>query len=287
MASKYITSLLALAATALSQTPSGFVPKADDWFPVTYDESANPKFFVNGGLFDKSSVQSTPSVYIPDTPSFTGQTFIVLMVDPDAPSPSNNSLGQILHWMQPGVKIPLNTQKVKSPEGKDLLKLDTTSTNAIVPYRGPAPPSQDPHHYIFLLFLQPENTFSLPTEFEKYQGGNDRRRFSAEKFVAAAGLKDPVLGTYFLSGKNTVGDGSQGIQDFSGGNNGDKTKNGTVTSSETGPGATGAPGTPTNNNGTVTFPTPTPTQTKNDAGAMRSSSFGLIGVLAFAILVLS
>ncbi|RVD89447.1 uncharacterized protein DFL_000455 [Arthrobotrys flagrans] len=287
MASKYITSLLALAATAFSQTPSDFVPKADEWFPVTYDELANPKFFVNGGLFDKNSVQSTPSIYIPDSPSFAGQTFVILMVDPDAPSPSNNSLGQILHWMQPGVKIPLNTQKVKSPEGKDLLKLDTTSTNAIVPYRGPAPPSQDPHHYIFLLFLQPESTFSLPTGFEKYQGGNDRRKFSAEKFVAAAGLKDPVLGTYFLSGKNTVGDGSQGIQDFSGGT-GSGTNNGTATSSATGPGATSAPGTPTSNNGTtVVFPTPTPTQTKNDAGAMRSSPFGLVGVFAFVLLFLA
>ncbi|KAK6347403.1 hypothetical protein TWF718_005242 [Orbilia javanica] len=287
MASKYITSFLALAATALSQTPSGFVPKADEWFPVTYDESANPKFFTNGGLFDKNSVQSTPSVYIPDSASFTGQTFIVLMVDPDAPSPSNNTLGQILHWMQPGVKIPLNTQKVKSADGKDLLKLDTTSTNAIVPYRGPAPPSQDPHHYIFLLFLQPESTFSLPTGFEKYQGGNDRRMFSAEKFVAAAGLKDPVLGTYFLCGKNTVGDGSQVIQDFSGGS-GSGTNNGTVTSSVTGPGATGSPGTPTKNNGTtVVFPTPTPTQTKSDAGVARSSPFGLVGVFAFILLFLA
>ncbi|KAK6519166.1 hypothetical protein TWF281_003855 [Arthrobotrys megalospora] len=286
MASKYITSLLALAATAFSQTPSGFVPKADEWFPMTYDESANPKFFVNGGLFDKNSVQGIPSVYIPDSPSFTGQTFVVLMVDPDAPSPSNNSLGQILHWMQPGVKIPLNTQKVKSPEGKDLLKLDTTSTNAIVPYRGPAPPSQDPHRYIFMLFLQPESTFSLPAGFEKYQGGNDRRKFSAEEFVKAAGLQDPVLGTYFLSGKNTVGDGSRVIQDFSG-STGSGTNNGTATSSATGPGATSAPGTPTNNNGTVVFPTPTPTQTKNNAGVMRSSSLGLVCALAFGFLVLS
>ncbi|KAK6495038.1 hypothetical protein TWF481_003065 [Arthrobotrys musiformis] len=282
MASRYITSLLALAATALSQTPSGFVPKTDDWFPVTYDESASPKFFVNGGLFDKNSVQSTPSVYIPDAASFTGQTFIILMVDPDAPSPSNNSLGQILHWMQPGVKIPLNADKVKSPEGKDLLKLDVTSTNAIVPYRGPAPPSQDPHHYIFLLFLQPESTFSLPTGFEKYQGGNDRRKFSAEKFVAAAGLKDPVLGAYFLSGKNTVGDGSQVIQDFSG------SAGNTTATTSAGPGATGTAGTPTANNGTtVVFPTPTPTQTKNDAGAFRSSPFGLVGVIAFVILFLA
>ncbi|KAK6334521.1 hypothetical protein TWF730_003735 [Orbilia blumenaviensis] len=280
MASKYIASFLALAATVLSQTPPDFVPKADEWFPVTYDESASPKFFVNGGLFDKNSVQSTPSVYIPDSPSFTGQTFIVLMVDPDAPSPSNNSLGQILHWMQPGVKVPLNTQKVKSSEGKELLKLDTTSTNAIVPYRGPAPPSQDPHRYIFLLFLQPESTFSLPTGFEQYQGGNDRRKFSAEKFVAAAGLKDPLLGTYFLSGKNTVGDGSQGIQDFSG-------SPGTAVSSAQIPGSTGGSGTPTRNNGTTpAFPTPTPTQTKNGAAVMRGSSFGLISALAFGFLFL-
>ncbi|KAF3913545.1 hypothetical protein ABW20_dc0103773 [Dactylellina cionopaga] len=287
MSSKYIASFLALAGTAFSQTPPNFSPEAQTYFPVTYDTAeTNPTFFANGGLYDKNAVQSTPSVFVPDTPAMTGQTFIILMVDPDAPSPQNNSLGQILHWLQPGVKVPINTQKVMAPDNATTyLKLDTTSTGAIAPYRGPAPPSIDPHRYIFMLFLQPSQNFQLPTGFEQYQGGNERRLFNADQFVQAAGLSGPIAGNFFLAGMSTEGNGSEKMAGF----DGSPGSNGTMSSSAIGPDGTLMPtsnGTATGtSNGNGTAPAfPKPTQTKNDASSLRNSMSSLVAAAVFVYL---
>src|SRR4051812_9929210 len=117
------------------------------------------------------------------------------MVDPDAPSPQNQSFSQILHWLQPGVKVIKGSTKVKGPDGTSLVKLNTTAVAPIVPYRGPAPPSTAPHRYIIILFEQPEASgFTLPPGFEKYAGGADRRLFNATAFADAAGLENPIGG---------------------------------------------------------------------------------------------
>ncbi|KAK6539152.1 hypothetical protein TWF694_009396 [Orbilia ellipsospora] len=271
-----VFTFMALVGTVFSQTPPGFSPASSVYFPVTYDTSASPSFFVNGGLFSKQVVQHIPDVYIPEDPSFTGKTFLVLMVDPDAPSPQNASLGQILHWLQPGVQVPINTKKVRSSDNSTTyLKLDTTSVRSIAPYRGPAPPSQAPHRYTLMLFLQPNEDFSLPPSFKKYQGGNDRRFFNTTKFIEAAGLGDPIAGNYFLSGVSTDGDGSQVIQDFDGTPSASKTSSAGVFVVQ----ATGSPAT-TGNSSSPTFPTPTPTETHNGAAKLGGNVFILTAVFS-------
>ncbi|EPS41779.1 hypothetical protein H072_4286 [Dactylellina haptotyla CBS 200.50] len=280
MAARYLTALLALAGTAISQTPQGFSPSVSQYLPVTYDTSANPSFFANGGVFDKRAVQTIPEVYVPDLASLTGQTFIVLMVDPDAPSPQNNSLGQILHWLQPGVKVPIASKKVRGPNNSTTyIMLDTTLANAIAPYRGPAPPSQDPHRYIFMLFLQPKPTFTLPAGFERFEGGNDRRQFNADAFVKAAGLDAPIAGNYFLAGASTQGDGGQATQGFDMPSSNNSTSGSNT--SEVGAESTRTP-TSNGNDTSPTFPTPTPSQTHNGAIRLKHSVSGLIVVFAVA-----
>ncbi|KAF3904516.1 hypothetical protein AA313_de0210123 [Arthrobotrys entomopaga] len=277
MALRSIVTFMALVGTALSQTPPGFSPASSVYFPVTYDTSSSPRFFVTGGLFDKQAVQSIPDIYIPADPAVTGKTFLVLMVDPDAPSPQNSSLGQILHWLQPGVQVPINTRKVKSPDNTTTyLKLDTTSVRPIAPYRGPAPPSQAPHRYTLMLFMQPNEGFSLPQGFEKYQGGNDRRFFNTTAFIEASGLSNPIAGNYFLSGVSTEGDGSQAIEDFNGTPDASKTSSAGVFVVQ----ATGSPST-SGNSSSPTFPVPSPTQTQhNGAAAVKDSMFALTAVFS-------
>ncbi|KAF3941870.1 hypothetical protein ABW19_dt0200438 [Dactylella cylindrospora] len=210
---KSIATSVALVGSALSQTPPGFTPQSLAYFPVTYDNATTaPTFFKTAGLFTKTLPVYAPQVFIPDISQLKSKTFLILMVDPDAPSPQNQSFGQILHWLQPGVKVVKNAKQIKGPDGTtNLVKLNTTTIDPIVPYRGPNPPSEAPHRYIFMLFIQPNaNSFTLPAGYEKYAGGADRRLFNAEQFVDDAGLDEPIGGNYFLAGFNTTGDGSVG-----------------------------------------------------------------------------
>lgn len=136
------------------------------------------------------------------------------MVDPDAPSPQNTSFSQILHWLQPGVRLSRSVEPTAGPNNTGLVSMLSeadTDTAAIAPYIPPAPPSVAPHRYIIMLFRQPgdaDGDFELPESFEQYKGGEERTGFDAEEFVKAAGLGEPLAATYFLVGKETTGNGS-------------------------------------------------------------------------------
>ncbi|KAJ6256003.1 hypothetical protein Dda_9297 [Drechslerella dactyloides] len=207
---KYLAVFLALAGPALAQTPPNFSPDTPSFLPIAYRGSqSNPSFFTNGGIFAKNAVQNEPNVYIPS--SMANQTFLVLMVDPDAPSPRENSISQILHWLQPGARaIPNAAVDIRRQDGSTvtLFQLDMTA-RAIAPYRGPSPPSQEPHRYIFMLFAQRNGTFAMPESFQQFEGGRVRQKFDAKAFAQAAGLGSPMLGNFLLVGSRTTGDGSQ------------------------------------------------------------------------------
>ncbi|KAK6330349.1 hypothetical protein TWF696_003445 [Orbilia brochopaga] len=303
---KYLAAFLALAGPALAQTPPNFSPQTPSFLPIAYRGSqSNPVFFNNGGVFAKNAVQNEPNVYVPS--NLANQTFLVLMVDPDAPSPRETSISQILHWLQPGARaIPNTAVDIRRQDGSTvtLFQLDMTA-RAIAPYRGPSPPSQEPHRYIFMLFPQQNGTFVLPNEFQQFQGGKVRQKFDAQAFAQAAGLGAPILGNFLLVGSRTLGDGSQtaGTNGFdvleldtatsTGAPNTTSTSSwdSTWTSSSdmaltsgswtSGPAAlgTGSPAAQSVNASAVSFPTPTPT--KNSAVRIVGSSFSLIAA-AFA-----
>ncbi|EWC46687.1 hypothetical protein DRE_04174 [Drechslerella stenobrocha 248] len=307
--------LLALAAPTLSQTPPGFSPQAASILPIAYSSpSLNPKFIVNGAALSKNTVQSEPIVYVPA--ALANQTFTLLMLDPDAPSPRNNSLSQVLHWLQPGLRATPNTQ-ITGPDGiTTLLQLGTTFTAAIAPYLGPAPPSQEPHRYIFLLFAQRNSTFALPDGFERFQGGADRLRFDADPFTQAAGLGAPILGNFLLVGASARDEGIQGttstigllepgavttplviFNTTAGASSGlgpslTSTSNSTwdpawsTTSAGPAFAGTGAPTDQNSNGSAFGFPTPSPTQTKNEGAKIASSMSISLGV-AVALLWLA
>ena len=74
-------------------------------------------------------------------------TYLAIGLDLDAPFPSFDVLGPILHWIQPGLTA--------EPAGGAASGLKATEP-FIADYIGPAPPpGSSPHRYIFFLYEQP------------------------------------------------------------------------------------------------------------------------------------
>lgn len=140
-----------------------------------------------------SDVSSSPSVSIvpfkgsenPFLPVNTSQLYTLVMVDPDAPSRTNNSLAQILHFVQTGLTITKTSDS-------GVLYL-TAPEPPVVPYRGPEPPVHGGlHRYIFLLYSQLDAAVDL--------GGfsaSNRKKFDVEDFARNNRLGEPLTGAYF------------------------------------------------------------------------------------------
>lgn len=290
-----------LAGTALAQTPPYFDPSSGVNLPATFDvNSTTPQFFVNGGVFARNATQSAPQLFLPANSTFPSNgtqpaTFIILMVDPDAPSPQDNSRGEILHWLQPGVRLSRSIEPTAGPNGTQLAMLSATDTNtaAIVPYAGPAPPSVGPHRYIIMLFRQPGDDFELPDGFEQYDGGANRTLFNASEFVQAASLDAPVAATFFLVGNGTDGDGSLTYtgSDAAAGIGGNTTN--PEGGSSTGGSNSSASGTASSSDAAETGAAATGTSTASGSAATQSGSGAeklgvgaLIGAVAGAMVLL-
>jgi phosphatidylethanolamine-binding protein (PEBP) family uncharacterized protein len=84
--------------------------------------------------------------------------YTLMMVDPDAPSPTNPYLKYVLHW----------------------LVVNTTDT--ILPFNPPAPPAgSGEHRYYVFLFEQPKNIRIIKTP--------ERHKFNLNNFTNEYGLK--------------------------------------------------------------------------------------------------
>ncbi|OIW31498.1 putative protease inhibitor [Coniochaeta ligniaria NRRL 30616] len=95
-----------------------------------------------GQYIAKADAQSAPELSFPGaSPS---ATYLVIGLDIDAPFPSFDVLGPILHWIQPGLKADSDSGTLKETEP------------FVADYIGPAPPPpSSPHRYIFFLYEQP------------------------------------------------------------------------------------------------------------------------------------
>ncbi|CAA6658400.1 unnamed protein product [Spirodela intermedia] len=125
-----------------------------------------------------SSTASSSLPLPPPRPPPSGST-PGIVADPDAPSPSNSTLREILHWLV-----------VNIPRG------NVTRGEELVPYVGPAPPI-GVHRYVFSLFRQkkPLKGVKVPT---------GRALFRTRRFAADNRLGLPVAALYFNSTKETT-----------------------------------------------------------------------------------
>lgn len=125
--------------------------------------------------------------------SFTGldssKTYLVVSLDIDAPFPSFDVLGPILHWIQPGVKV--------TESGT----LDTTAP-FVANYIGPAPPpGSSPHRYIFFLYEEPagfDAKAHAPPNGQKL-GNWNRMRYDFDAWAKKINLGSVVAFNYFNS----------------------------------------------------------------------------------------
>ncbi|KAJ3543167.1 hypothetical protein NM208_g3721 [Fusarium decemcellulare] len=126
-----------------------------------------------GNMFRTNNCRLAPSIQFgkePDSPSEA--TYMLLLVDPDAPTPDDPKFAFWRHWVLPGLS-PL------SGDGGLVAQIQPTLTE----YLGPGPKDDSkPHRYLFLLYRQPAN-LTLTKEDVGGEEFVERRSFDAAKFV--------------------------------------------------------------------------------------------------------
>ncbi|TVU25783.1 hypothetical protein EJB05_28303, partial [Eragrostis curvula] len=130
----------------------------------------NNKEMTNGSELKPSQVMNEPRVQIGGRDMRTLYTLV--MVDPDAPSPSNPTEREYLHWLV--TDIPETTGASFGVE--------------VMPYESPRP-TAGIHRFAFILFRQ---TIRQPT----YKPGW-RQNFNTRDFAAIYNLGQPVAAMYF------------------------------------------------------------------------------------------
>ncbi|CAM6029249.1 unnamed protein product [Sphagnum balticum] len=132
----------------------------------------------NGCQMKPSATTLAPNIEVADHNADNVNLFTLIMTDPDAPSPSEPSMREWVHWIVTDIPGMVST----SAAGKE-----------IVPYMGPRPPIGI-HRYIFVLFKQPCGPLIVcpPTT---------RNNFNTRNFAAEHGLGLPVAATYFNAQK--------------------------------------------------------------------------------------
>ncbi|KAF8204790.1 phosphatidylethanolamine-binding protein [Pholiota molesta] len=114
-------------------------------------------------------------------------TFVLIIVDPDAPTPQMPNISEFLHFV-----------------GGDFMADSTTgllsnSSPALMEFFSPTPPpGSDPHRYVVLVFDQPDGFDTTASMF--VNATTPRTNFSASDFVMETNLGSPIAGTYFLVG---------------------------------------------------------------------------------------
>lgn len=196
-----------LAALALTVAPVFAIPPENFGFPSAPNDTALTVSFrqSNGSSitvteadeFGVNITKNQPTVSVntrayQSLANYTGQ-YVVMMVDPDAPTPQNASRRFILHWLQP-YSAPQNS----SNGVRELRNQSATG----VPYAPPAPGNtSDAHRYIIYAFQQPPN-FTIPLAFRGYSATN-RTNFNLTQFISAAYLGQPAAAEYFYVSAKT------------------------------------------------------------------------------------
>eukprot|EP00249_Psilotum_nudum_P025358 c29750_g1_i1 orf=523-1044(+) len=133
----------------------------------------------NGCEIKPLAVVERPQVQIGGR-KFGDAFFTLIMTDPDAPSPSEPSLREWVHWIVTDI-----------PEGTD-----ATRGREVLPYDAPKP-LVGIHRYVFVLFKQLGPLIVIPP--------TARSNFKIREFAAEYGLGLPVAAVYFNSQKQASG----------------------------------------------------------------------------------
>ncbi|XP_021965109.1 protein D2 [Folsomia candida] len=147
-------------------------PVANFPLKVVYSDGVEVQ---NGNRVTRTQAGNKPSVSWNADPN---KTYLLAMMDPDAPSRYLPFLGEVLHWMVINVKGG-----------------NVTRGEEVVPYGPPGPPpGLGAHRYVFLVYEQPE----LITVDEQMKTSRLARiRYSIQDFAKKHNLGNPVAKNYF------------------------------------------------------------------------------------------
>ncbi|XP_047404851.1 phosphatidylethanolamine-binding protein 4 isoform X1 [Sciurus carolinensis] len=115
--------------------------------------------------------------------AFEGATYILMMVDPDAPSRSEPTKRYWRHWLVTDIK------------GTDIKK-GNIQGQVLTPYKPPSPPTNSGfHRYQLLVYLQERNELIslLPSE------NKSRGSWKMENFLNRFHLREPEASTQFMT----------------------------------------------------------------------------------------
>ncbi|KAJ2927833.1 hypothetical protein H1R20_g9265, partial [Candolleomyces eurysporus] len=161
-------------------------------FGITFNPTAilGVAFTAGGQTLSFKAGQNVPRNMTAQTPqlSLWGTTdpgpFVIVMADPDVPTPQNPTFGPVRHWLA-GNFYPTRTSNVLTPTG-----------TAITPYFQPTPGTGSPaHRYTYLLYKQPAN-FSQQTIVTSQ---TSIVNWNVSQFASRAGLGDPIAGTFMMT----------------------------------------------------------------------------------------
>nr|ADP89905.1 flowering locus T [Iris fulva] len=130
----------------------------------------NNKEVTNGSELKPSMVAHEPRAKIRGRDMRTLYTLV--MVDPDAPSPSNPTKREYLHWLVTDIPETANTSHI----------------NEIVSYESPQP-TAGIHRFVFVLFKQ--------TVRQTIYAPGWRQNFNCRDFAQLYNLGPPVAAVYF------------------------------------------------------------------------------------------
>ncbi|TFK43685.1 phosphatidylethanolamine-binding protein [Crucibulum laeve] len=139
---------------------------------------------------EQTAMEPQLSLLSNSTSQMSNQTFVLALVDPDAPTPQNTSLSQFLHFL--GGDFTVGTTSGNS-------SLLTNSSAALMEFFPPTPPAgSDPHRYVLVVFNQPSDFDTMASTF--VNSSTPRNNFNLTTFAGEVGLGNPVAGNYFLVG---------------------------------------------------------------------------------------
>ncbi|KAH4922036.1 hypothetical protein HBI79_182870 [Parastagonospora nodorum] len=174
--------------TSASLLPSPIIPTS--FTPTVNLSISYPSISPSNGSFVRvSQVAHTPKISIsPSSPS-DSESYTLMLIDPDAPTPADPKFAYWRHWVV--CHIPSTSSTNISESGVTLTK-----------YLPPGPKDESgPHRYLFLLFREPAGV-----EVGKEDVGGEefveRRSFGAAEWVERHGLE--LVGVQWMRG---VGDG--------------------------------------------------------------------------------
>ncbi|OIT30150.1 PREDICTED: protein MOTHER of FT and TFL1-like [Nicotiana attenuata] len=148
-----------------------FVPVVE--FSVEYGS----KQISNGVEIKPAAAAQKPRVHIQGSRG-SNNLYTLVMADPDAPSPSEPTFREWLHWIVTDI-----AEGGDASEGRELME-----------YMGPQPPTGI-HRYVFTLFRQTE------AEQVPHKPPERRANFKTRQFASENGLGLPVAALYFNSQK--------------------------------------------------------------------------------------